>query len=561
MEAGLRTPAGAKVPRAWEGSPGDGHDQPEKKRSWGRTVSQTVLNSDAQVATKKEEGDERVLLRGIFAIGKKSYDVRLTDSKLVWRPILPENPSGEDLNLNHQHKEECLDLKDIFAVKLKRRCLGGQHKGGTLLGITIFLCVQKGHKLKDSTVNLSNTSEDHCNLWFKHLKGILNGFPNRPKSLKILINPHSHKREATNIYYGEVEPLFKFADIQTDVTVTNYEGHALCLLKEFNHQDFDGVVCVGGDGFTNEVAHGLLLRAQMDAGRSMDSVFTPVRASLPLGIIPAGSTNVLACSLYGIKHPVTAALHIIMGTFQPVDVCTFSSNSQLLRFGFSSMFGFGGRALALAEKNRWMPPGQRKDFAVVRALAKLKAESCDLSFLPAFDSPKQSQQGRRKKKNEQIQDFDNKDQWQCIRGDFLNVSIMAIPCLCSMAPQGLAPNTRLNDGIMALILVRDASRAEFVKHLKRYTNAHNQFDFPFVETYSIQEIKVCPSSRSTRESDAADEREELHSPSSEVMFPWNVDGYLMEVASEVHISWIPYRDLRLSNHAVLDHSVKDYTLS
>ncbi|XP_069472184.1 ceramide kinase-like protein isoform X4 [Ambystoma mexicanum] len=470
MEAGLRTPAGAKVPRAWEGSPGDGHDQPEKKRSWGRTVSQTVLNSDAQVATKKEEGDERVLLRGIFAIGKKSYDVRLTDSKLVWRPILPENPSGEDLNLNHQHKEECLDLKDIFAVKLKRRCLGGQHKGGTLLGITIFLCVQKGHKLKDSTVNLSNTSEDHCNLWFKHLKGILNGFPNRPKSLKILINPHSHKREATNIYYGEVEPLFKFADIQTDVT---------------------------------------------------------------------GSTNVLACSLYGIKHPVTAALHIIMGTFQPVDVCTFSSNSQLLRFGFSSMFGFGGRALALAEKNRWMPPGQRKDFAVVRALAKLKAESCDLSFLPAFDSPKQSQQGRRKKKNEQIQDFDNKDQWQCIRGDFLNVSIMAIPCLCSMAPQGLAPNTRLNDGIMALILVRDASRAEFVKHLKRYTNAHNQFDFPFVETYSIQEIKVCPSSRSTRESDAADEREELHSPSSEVMFPWNVDGYLMEVASEVHIRLHP----------------------
>lgn len=48
------------------------------------------------------------------------------------------------------------------------------------------------------------------------------------------------------------------------------------------------VVCVGGDGSVAEVAHGLLLRAQMDAGRDTDSIFTPVQAALPLGIIPAG---------------------------------------------------------------------------------------------------------------------------------------------------------------------------------------------------------------------------------------------------------------------------------
>lgn len=35
------------------------------------------------------------------------------------------------------------------------------------------------------------------------------------------------------------------------------------------------------------------------------------------------------------------------------------------------------------------------------------------------------------------------DQWQMIQGPFLNVSIMAIPCLCSVAPRGLAPDTRL----------------------------------------------------------------------------------------------------------------------
>lgn len=44
------------------------------------------------------------------------------------------------------------------------------------------------------------------------------------------------------------------------------------------------VVCVGGDGSVAELCHALVLRAQLDA----DSPEKPVRATLPLGIIPAG---------------------------------------------------------------------------------------------------------------------------------------------------------------------------------------------------------------------------------------------------------------------------------
>ncbi|KAL0184818.1 hypothetical protein M9458_020514, partial [Cirrhinus mrigala] len=56
---------------------------------------------------------------------------------------------------------------------------------------------------------------------------------------------------------------------------------------------------------------------------------------------------------------------------QPVDVCSFSSMGRLLRFGFSAMFGFGGRTLALAERHRWMPPSQRREFALIKTLANL----------------------------------------------------------------------------------------------------------------------------------------------------------------------------------------------
>ncbi|XP_037252514.1 ceramide kinase-like protein isoform X2 [Falco biarmicus] len=476
---------------------------PEERRQQQRRRRVAPL-----AAAPPAEAGEEPLLRGIFEISKRSCDVVLSARRLRWSPILPESPTGDSSMVLQAH-EEIIEMKDVFSVKLKRRRFVGQKKGGTLLGITIFKCVNKEeNKLTDCAIHLNNLSEDHCHSWFRHLKEILNGFQNRPKSLKVFVNPSSHKREATHVYYDQVAPLFKLANIRTDVTVTEYEGHALSVLKECELQAFDGVVCVGGDGSVSEVAHGLLLKAQIDAGKDTNYIATPVRAPVPLGVIPAGTTNILAHTLCGIKHAVTAALHIVMGHIQPVDVCTFSTPSKLLRFGFSAMFGFGARTLALAEKHRWMPSSQRKDFAFIKTLADLK------------------------KKKEKIKKNGSKDQWHQIQGHFLNVSIMAIPCLCSMAPRGLAPNTRLNNGSMALIVVQNTSRTEFIKHLKRYASVKNQFNFPFVETYTVQEVKVQPRLKSGLD---AKENTYLNAASAEGNYPWNIDGDLMKEASEVHV--------------------------
>ncbi|XP_032262906.1 ceramide kinase-like protein [Phoca vitulina] len=474
----------------------------------------------------------QILLRGIFKIGRSSCDVVLGERALRWWPIQPERPAG-DSKYDVQCKEEFIEVKDIFSVKLKRRYSAKQQGNGTLLGITLFICLKKDqNKLKDSTLDLINLSEDHCDVWFKQFKKILAGFSNRPKSLKVILNPQSHKKEATQVYYEKVEPLLRIAGIKTDVTITEYEGHALALLKDCELQEFDGVICVGGDGSASEAAHALLLRAQRNAGKETGSPLNPVRAQLPLGLIPAGSTNVLAHSLHGIPHVVTATLHIIMGHVQPVDVCTFSTTGKLLRFGFSAMFGFGGRTLALAEKNRWMSPNQRRDFAVLKALAKLKPEDCEISFLPCISS-----HSLQERKAEGSPKSAGSDQWQTIQGQFLNVSIMAIPCLCSVAPRGLAPTTRLNNGSMALIIARNTSRPEFIKHLKRYASVKNQFSFPFVETYTVGEVKVRP--RNLSGYNPEDDDDGRHAAASENSFPWNIDGDLMEATSEVHIKLHP----------------------
>ncbi|TRY88285.1 hypothetical protein DNTS_029031 [Danionella cerebrum] len=77
-------------------------------------------------------------------------------------------------DLDSKKKEGHVDLEDVFAVKVKRRRSVGQQSGGTLLGITLFQCKRKGLKLKDHTIHLNNQSVDHCEIWFKTLKELLN---------------------------------------------------------------------------------------------------------------------------------------------------------------------------------------------------------------------------------------------------------------------------------------------------------------------------------------------------------------------------------------------------
>uniref|UniRef100_A0A671NDY9 Ceramide kinase-like n=1 Tax=Sinocyclocheilus anshuiensis TaxID=1608454 RepID=A0A671NDY9_9TELE len=434
--------------------------KPKQQQNATRSVSAPRVctdDADKERKEKKYRPDEPIV-SGIFQIGKKSHDVVLTATRVTC--MLPLLPSCVSADHDVKKQEEYLELKDVFAVKVKRRRSVGQQTGGTLLGITVFQCKKKGLKLKEHAIHLNNLSADHCEIWFKSLKEILK----RPKSLKVFVNPISHKRE--------------LADIEADVTITERKGHALSILKDCSLEDYDGVVCVGGDGSVAEVAHGLLLRAQMDA----DSIFTPVQAALPLGIIPAGSTNVVACSVHGIRRAMTAALHIIIGHHQPVDVCSFSSMGHLLRFGFSAMFGFGGRTLALAERHRWMPPSQCHEFALIKTMANLKPEDCELSFITSRGAEDQT-----KKTLTLHSVIGEHGSWQTRQGLYLNISIMAIPCLCSMAPRGLAPNIRLNNGSMALIAVGNTSRSDFTKHLKRYNSTNNQL---FVNPHSINNLCI-----------------------------------------------------------------------
>ncbi|XP_068592740.1 ceramide kinase-like protein [Cebidichthys violaceus] len=498
----------------------------KKKKKKKKEEEEEEKREEEQVEEEEEEEEDEnsecVVLRGIFKLGKKSHDVLLTRTRLTWIPITPETPTAEACAL----QPGVLLLRDVFAVKVKRRRAAGQQSGGPVLGVALFCCRRRGRRLEEETLHLHNASAEHTQTWYNTLKELLTESSSRPRYLKVFINPSSHKKEAVHIYREHVAPLFKMADVRTDITVTERKGHALSVMKECKLDEYDGVVCVGGDGSVAELCHALVLRAQLDA----DSPEKPVKPVLPLGIIPAGSTDVVSYSVHGVRDPVTAALHIVLGHLQQVDMCSFSSLGQLVCFGFSAMFGFGGRSLARAEKKRWMPSSRRREYALVKTLARLRPEDCQLSFLPAKKSNRDQDQ-------DQDPESEGEESWTTNRGLYLSISIMSIPCLSPHAPRGLAPNTSLANGSAALIAVGNTSRSEFIKHLKRYSSSSGQFSFSFVETQAVSAVRICPRSLiGWSEEESEEEGESKTSPiiqSEGAAFPWNIDGELVEIANEV----------------------------
>ncbi|TSR51418.1 Ceramide kinase-like protein [Bagarius yarrelli] len=183
----------------------------------------------------------------------------------------------------------------------------------------------------------------------------------------------------------------------------------------------------------------------MDAERDTHSSFTPVPAPLPLGVIPAGHR-------------------------QPVDVCSLSSMGSLLRFGFCAMVGFGGQVLAVAERLNWIPSTQRHELALITALAQLRPEEFEFSFIASSTKGSDHTQTELE---EDSSDVAEDSEWQVRRGLYLSMTITSIPCLCSVAPKGFAPFTRLANNSMALTAVANTSRSEFIKHLKRFSSSNN----------------------------------------------------------------------------------------
>ena len=95
-------------------------------------------------------------------------------------------------------------------------------------------------------------------------------------------------------------------------------------------KEYDGLICVGGDGMFAELCHGLLLRTSREAQLNIDDPkVNLVRPDIRIGIIPAGSTDAVVFGTTGLNDPVTSALQIIVGESLLIDIATVNTYYSL----------------------------------------------------------------------------------------------------------------------------------------------------------------------------------------------------------------------------------------
>lgn len=133
----------------------------------------------------------------------------------------------------------------------------------------------------------------------------------------LIVNPCAGQKRAKR-FLADILCLFREHGYITTVMMTKAQGDARELAGQYG-AGMDKIVCIGGDGTFNEVVSGVL-----EAG-----------LTVPIGYIPAGSTNDFANSLKLPKNIMKAAEKVVLGTPHNVDVGRFDDRyfSYIASFG------------------------------------------------------------------------------------------------------------------------------------------------------------------------------------------------------------------------------------
>lgn len=139
------------------------------------------------------------------------------------------------------------------------------------------------------------------------------------KKVLLIINPCAGKNSKR---VGALDIMGKLTsgNFDFEVRTTRCQGDATTIVKEVGN-DYDMIICCGGDGTLNETVNGLM----------------KLEKRIPIGYVPSGSTNDLATTL-GIPSQVGDAANLILnGKKNGYDVGSFNGRY----FNYVASFGAG----------------------------------------------------------------------------------------------------------------------------------------------------------------------------------------------------------------------------
>lgn len=325
--------------------------------------------------------------------------------------------------------------------------------------------------------------------WYEQLREIHLQGSKRLRRIMVFINPLGGRRQGLQVYEKWCKPIIELAGIDASCVITQRPNQIRDILMIHDLSTYDAVCCVGGDGTVAELINGLLYRAILDKKMDLHNPKYIPKPSLPIGIIPAGSTDTIVYSLHGTADVQTAAIHLVLGLSRGLDVCSVRNRDGLIRFCTSIMgYGYLGDVAATSEKYRWMGV-KRYEYTGVKAFLANRGYEAEIRLLCDNDGDKQCTESSIHKINvcgvDCVQCAESSDpsrgnvntlsrelypedelesqQWRIIKGKFFMISGSNISCACTRSPNGIAKYCHSGDGFMHLVLVR---KTRFLNNLK-----------------------------------------------------------------------------------------------
>lgn len=152
----------------------------------------------------------------------------------------------------------------------------------------------------------------------------------------LITNPVAARTEARAV--RAVLDTLRSGGWTVDVLATVRPGDARRFAQEAREQACDVVVCHGGDGTAMQIAAGL------------------IGSGIPLGLVPAGTGNLLAGNLRLPRSPVAAARAMLHGRPLAVDLGAVERGNEVHYFAVACGAGFDAELMArtaAGAKHRW----------------------------------------------------------------------------------------------------------------------------------------------------------------------------------------------------------------
>lgn len=254
------------------------------------------------------------------------------------------------------------------------------------------------------------------------------------QKIKFIINPFSGLSKKKNVP-ALIEKYIDTAKFQYDLAFTEAAGHAIELTKNAVAEKYGAVIAVGGDGSVNEVASAL------------------IGTDVKLGILPGGSGNGFAMHL-GLGRNIRKAIEML-NTAKTITIDSCQLNGR----PFVNLGGTGFDALVAYKAKKSTLRG-------LWAYTKFAA-------LEAWSYPIE--------KYEITVDNQTITQ-ECLVIEIANAQMFGYNFV-------IAPQAKLDDGLLDVLLVKKAPKWRYLLSLWRFFNA-SFHKSSLVQTFSGKDIKI-----------------------------------------------------------------------